>query len=347
MSNINGTMKAAQVSSAGGAFEIVERKIPDPGPDQVRIKVEACGVCHGDAAVKDGDMPEFDVEYPRIPGHEVAGTIDAVGADVTEWSTGQRVGVGWHGGHCFVCDTCRDGNFTNCEHKEITGITSDGGYAEYMVASHETLAAIPDGINPVTAGPLVCAGLTSYNALRRSIAQPGDLVAVQGIGGVGHTGIQFSRKMGFETVAVSRGTEKKALAHEMGAHHYIDSNATDPAVELSDLGGADVILATAPNSDAIEAVTGGLSPHGQLLVVAVPHHQLEVELAEFVNGRRSIQGWNCGHAYHTEETLEFSSMFAVEPMVDTYPLEEVDTAYERMMSGNTRLKAVIKPPHNL
>lgn len=339
-------MTAVQVSSPGGAFEIVDREIPEPEADEVRIKVQACGVCYGDAVTKEGEMPGLDIEYPRIPGHEVVGRIDALGADVTDWEVGQRVGVGWHGGHCFVCDRCRSGDFTNCEKKEITGITTDGGYAEYMCSSREALTPVPAGLDSTAAAPLVCAGMTAFNALRRSGAKQGDLVAVQGIGGVGHMGIQYANAAGYETVALSRGTEKRELAFELGAHHYIDAVASDPAEELQSLGGADVVFSTAPSSAAIESITGGLAANGTLLVVAVPHEPVELDLAEFVNNRRSMQGWDCGHAYHAQDTLECSELNDIEPMISTYSLTEADEAYAAMKSSDTRFKAVLQPPQH-
>src|SRR6478752_10078166 len=259
-------MKAAQISKAGGDFELVEREIPEPGAGQVRVKVEACGICHSDVLVKEGLWPGL--QYPRVPGHEVAGRVDALGDNVTGWTKGQRVGVGWHGGHCFVCEPCRRGDFVMCINRKVTGFDFDGGYAEYMIAPATALAAIPAELPAEEAGPFMCAGVTVYNALRNSGARAGDVVAVHGIGGLGHLGVQYARQMGFVTVAVGRGRDKEALARKLGAHHYIDSGAGDAAAELQKLGGARVILATAPNAQAISAIVDGLSVNGNLLVPA-------------------------------------------------------------------------------
>src|SRR5213083_3498267 len=281
-------MKAAQISKAGGNFETVERDIPEPAPRQVRVKVEACGICHSDVLVKEGLWPGL--QYPRVPGHEIAGRIDAVGADVTSWKKGQRVGVGWHGGHDFVCEQCRRGDFAMCVNRKITGIDFDGGYAEYMIAPAAALAAIPDELPAEEAGPFMCAGVTVYNALRNSGARGGDVVAVHGIGGLGHLGVQYARQMGFRTVAVGRGKDKEELAKKLGAHHYIDSDAGDAAAELQKLGGARVILATAPNAKAISALVDGLSVNGKLVVPAAPNEPLTVSAASLFMGRRSVAG---------------------------------------------------------
>ncbi|PCR89001.1 alcohol dehydrogenase [Natrinema ejinorense] len=334
-------MKAVEVPSPGGAFEVVERERPEPEGDQVLIEVDACGVCHGDAAVKEGDFPGID--YPRIPGHEVAGHIDAVGSNVTEWEVDDRVCVGWHGGHCFVCDSCRRGDFTNCSSSEITGLTTNGGYAEYMVAPREAVARIPDELDAVSAGPLVCAGLTAYNSIRNMDVSPGDTVAVQGIGGVGHMGIQFGSEMGFETVGLSRGTEKRELAFDLGADHFIDTEETDPVDRLRELGGADLVLATAPSTAAIESIIGGLAENGDLLVVAAPHEPLEAPVSQLINARQSIHGWYSGHSRDAEDTLEFSSLQGVEPLIETYPLERAPDAYDAMMANDTRFRAVLEP----
>lgn len=335
-------MKAVQVSAAGGDLEVVDRDVPIPDPDQVRIEVEACGVCHGDEMAKTGALPG--TSYPQIPGHEVAGRIDVVGNDVTEWQEGDRVTVGWHAGHCFVCDACRHGDFFNCENEtDVTGITRNGGYAEYMVASHEALARIPKGLDAVSAGPLVCAGLTAYNALRHADGEPGDLVAVQGVGGVGHMGIQFAHAAGFETVALSRGTDKENLAFDLGADHFIDTNSQDPANELQELGGAQVILGTAPSIGALESALGGLAYSGQLFSLAVPDDPLPTPVEQLVPNRQSVNGWSSGHARDAQDTLEFSARRDIEPLVETYPLEEADEAYDRMMSGEARFRAVLQP----
>src|SRR5437879_2296323 len=287
-------MKAAQISKPGADFELVERDIPEPGVGQVRVKVEACGICHSDFVVKEGLWPGL--QYPRVPGHEVAGRIDAVGSGVTQWKKGQRVGVGWHGGHDFVCEQCQRGDFAMCVNRKITGIDFDGGYAEYMIAPAAALAAIPDELPAEDAGPFMCAGVTVYNALRSSGAQSGDVVAVHGIGGLGHLGVQYARQMGFETVAVGRGRDKEALARKLGAHHYIDSDTGDAAAELQKLGGARVILATAPNAQAISALVDGLSPNGKLLVPAAPAEPLTVSVLSLIMGRRSVAGWYSGRA---------------------------------------------------
>jgi D-arabinose 1-dehydrogenase-like Zn-dependent alcohol dehydrogenase len=332
-------MKAAQVSKPGGDFELVERDIPEPGARQVRVKVEACGICHSDVLVKDGLWPGL--QYPRVPGHEIAGRIDAVGDGVTEWKKGQRVGVGWHGGHDFVCEQCRHGDFAMCINRKVTGIDFDGGYAEYMVAPVPALAAIPDELPAEEAGPFMCAGVTVHNALRNSGARPGDVVAVHGIGGLGHLGVQYARRMGFETVAVGRGKDKEALARKLGAHHYIDSSARDAAAELQKLGGARVILATAPNAEAISALVDGLSVNGNLLVPAAPADPLTVSVMPLIMGRRSVSGWYSGTARDSQDTLEFSALTGVHPMIEKYPLSRVADAYEQMHSGKARFRVVL------
>ncbi|HKJ30296.1 MAG TPA: alcohol dehydrogenase [Balneolales bacterium] len=333
------TMKAVQISKAGGDFELVERDIPEPYRHEIRIKVEACGICHSDAFVKEGLFPG--IEFPRIPGHEVIGRVDKVGADVTQWSEGQRVGVGWHGGHCFECEACRNGDFINCENAKITGISFDGGYAEYMVAPQEAIARIPDELDSAEAAPLLCAGITTYNALRNSEAKAGDLVAVQGIGGLGHLGVQYANKMGFETVALSRGTDKKKLAYDLGARHYIDTDSESAAEELQKMGGAKVILSTAPNSKAITSVLGGLGRDGQLMIVAASGEPVEVSPMMLIGGRKSIKGWPSGHAKDSEDTLNFSALKNTLPMVETYPLEKAAEAYERMITNKARFRVVL------
>ncbi len=332
-------MKAAQISKPGGEWELVEREIPEPGLRQVRVKVEACGICHSDVLVKDGVWPGL--QYPRVPGHEVGGRIDAVGSGVTTWKPGQRVGVGWHGGHCFVCEQCRRGDFAMCANRKVTGIDSDGGYAEYMIAREEALAAIPEDLPAVEAGPFMCAGVTVFNALRNSGACAGDVVAVHGIGGLGHLGVQYARQMGFETVAIGRGKDKEALARKLGAHHYLDSGATDAAAELQKLGGARVILATAPNAQAISAMVGGLSVDGTLLVPAAPAEPLTVSVMPLIMGRRSVKGWYSGTARDSQDTLEFSVLTGVKPMIETFPLEKVAEAYARMIQGKARFRTVL------
>jgi D-arabinose 1-dehydrogenase-like Zn-dependent alcohol dehydrogenase len=332
-------MTAAQIGTAGGDFELVERAVPEPGPGQVRVKVEACGICHSDVLVKDGLWPGL--AYPRVPGHEIAGRVDALGAGVRGWQSGHRVGVGWHGGHDFVCDECRRGDFTMCANRKVTGIDADGGYAEYVLAPAEALAAIPDEIPAEEAGPFMCAGVTVFNALRHSGARPGDVVAVQGLGGLGHLGVQYARKMGFKTVALGRGTDKAPLASRLGAHHYIDSATADPVAELQKLGGARVILATAPSAPAISQVVGGLGIDGHLLVPAAPSEPLTINVMPLVLGRRRISGWYAGSARDSQDTLEFSALTGVHPMIETFPLSRVAEAFERMHSGAARFRVVL------
>jgi len=332
-------MKAVQVSKAGGNFELVERNIPDPVRGQVRIKVEACGICHSDALVKEGHWPG--IQYPRVPGHEIAGRIDAVGADVPNWKPGQRVGVGWHGGHCFTCNACRRGDFVLCQNEKITGISHDGGYAEYMVTPAEAVAAIPDDLPAAEAAPLLCAGITVFNALRHSGARAGDLVAVQGIGGLGHLGIQYARQMGFRTFAIGRGKDKEALARKLGAVQYVDSAAGDPAVELQKFGGARVILATAPDSKSMSAVVNGLSNNGKLVVVGASFDPIAVSPIQLISGRKALQGWAAGTAKDSEDTMQFSALSGVRPMIEKYPLERAAEAYEQMISGRARFRVVL------
>lgn len=332
-------MKAAQISKAGGDFELVERDIPEPTAGQVRVKVEACGICHSDALVKEGLWPGL--QYPRVPGHEVAGHIDALGSGVTDWKKGQRVGVGWHGGHDFVCQQCRRGDFAMCSNRKVTGIDFDGGYAEYLIAPVAALAAIPDELPAEEAGPFMCAGVTVYNALRNSGARSGDVVAVQGIGGLGHLGVQYARRMGFKTVALGRGQDKAPLAEKLGAHHYIDSNVADTVAELQKLGGARVILATAPSAKAISAVIDGLGVNGNLLVPAAPMEPLSVNALSLIMGRRSVSGCYSGTARDSQDTLEFSGFNDVHPMIEKYPLNRVADAYEQMHSGKVRFRVVL------
>src|SRR5438309_2709996 len=332
-------MKAAQISKPGGDFELVERDIPEPGPGQVRVKVEACGICHSDVLVKDGLWPGL--QYPRVPGHEIAGRIDALGTDVNAWKKGQRVGVGWHGGHDFVCDQCRRGDFAMCVNRKVTGIDFDGGYAEYMIAPAEALAAIPDELPAEEVGPFMCAGVTVYNALRNSGARGGDVVAVHGIGGLGHLGVQYARQMGFETVALGRGKDKEPLAKKLGAHHYIDSDAGDATAELQKLGGARVILATAPNAKGISALVDGLSVNGNLLVPAAPSEPLSISVMPLIMGRRSVSGCYSGTARDSQDTLEFSASSGVHPMIEKFPLNRAAEAYEQMHSGKVRFRVVL------
>ena len=332
-------MRAVQVSRPNGPFELVEREIPDPGAGAVRIKVEACGICHSDSLVKSGAMPGF--KYPRVPGHEVVGTVDALGPGTTGVAQGQRVGVGWHGGYCGHCDACRRGDFFACRSGRITGLTHDGGYADYMIAHFSALALLPEGLSAIEAGPLVCAGVTTFNALRNSGARAGETVAILGIGGLGHLGVQFAAKMGFRTLAIARGSDKEALAKKLGAHQYIDSEKQDVAAALLKFGGAKVILATATNADAMTATLGGLAVHGKLLVLGAPHEPLKVPALILIGGRRSIMGWYSGTAIDSQDTLEFSLLAGVKAMTEVFPLERAAEAYERMMSGKARFRVVL------
>ncbi|MDT4967581.1 MAG: hypothetical protein QOJ64_2318 [Acidobacteriota bacterium] len=335
------TMRAVQVSRANGPFEIVERDIPEPGPGKVRVKVEACGVCHSDSLTKEGLWPG--IEFPRVPGHEVAGVIDALGTGVKGWSVGQRVGVGWHGGHCGYCRHCRHGDFFACEVSLLVcGVSYDGGYAEYMIAPAEALASIPDELSAVEAGPLMCAGITTYNALRNCGARPGDVVAILGIGGLGHLGVQFAAKMGFRTVAIARGADKEPLAKKLGAHEYIDSQAQDPAAELLKLGGASVIVATVTSGKAMSSVLGGLGVNGKFLVLGAPADPLEVPGLLLITGRRSVMGWYSGTSIDSEDTLNFSVLAGVRSMSEVFPLEKAAEAYDHMMSGKARFRVVLK-----
>ncbi len=332
-------MTIAQISKPGAGFQIVEREIPEPGPGQVRIQVQACGVCHSDVLTVEGYWPG--IQYPRIPGHEVAGIIDEVGEGVSAWKKGQRVGVGWHGGQDGTCRECRRGDFRNCQNLKIAGISYDGGYQEYMVAPIEALAAIPDTLSDVDAAPLLCAGITTYNALRHSGALPGDLVAVQGIGGLGHLGVQFAQKFGYKVAAVGRGSENATLAKKLGANIYIDSSATNAAEELQKLGGARVILATAPNSKAISELFNGLGPNGKLMVIGATFDPIEVTPIQLINGSKTIQGWASGTPADSEDTLRFAELTGVRPMIETYPLEKAAEAYARMLSGNAQFRVVL------
>lgn len=332
-------MKVVQIPKAGGAFELVERDIPQPGAGEVRIQVEACGVCHSDMMVKEGYWPGL--RYPRVPGHEVAGRIDELGAGVTKWKRGQRVGVGWHGGHCHDCAACRRGDFILCANGKITGFSFDGGYAEYMVAPEEAVAAMPEELSAEEAAPLLCAGITTFNSLRHTGALAGELVAVHGLGGLGHLGVQFASKMGYHTVAIARGADKEPLARQLGAAIYIDSAATDAAQELQKLGGARVILATAPDSKSISAISEGLGPNGQLLIVAAPSDPITINPLTLIGGRRSVQGWPSGTSSDSEDTLRFSARSGVRPMIERYPLARAAEGYAQMMSGKARFRVVL------
>jgi D-arabinose 1-dehydrogenase-like Zn-dependent alcohol dehydrogenase len=337
-------MRVVQITEPKGALELVERDIPEPGAGFVRIKVEACGVCHSDFFTKEGIWPG--IQYPRVPGHEIAGIIDAVGTGVAGWTPGQRVGVGWHGGHCGHCDSCRRGDFVTCQiASEVPGITYDGGYAEYMIAPAGALALIPEGLSAVEAGPLMCAGVTTFNPLRNSGARPGETVAVLGVGGLGHLGIQFAAKMGFKTVAIARGRDKEPLARKLGAWHYIDSQAQDAAAELAKLGGARVILATVTSGNAMSAVLGGLGVNGRLIILGAAAEPLEVTASLLIAGRRSIMGWPSGTSIDSQDTLSFSVLAGVRPMTEVFPLERAAEAYEVMMSGKARFRAVLTTGH--
>jgi D-arabinose 1-dehydrogenase-like Zn-dependent alcohol dehydrogenase len=332
-------MRAVQVPRAGGALELVERDIPEPQAGWVRIKVDACGVCHSDSLIKEGLWPG--IQYPRIPGHEVIGVIDAVGPDVPDWKSGQRVGVGWHASNCGHCDPCRRGDFFACQVELLTtGISFDGGYAEYMVAPAKALASVPDDLNSVDGAPLMCAGVTTFNALRNSNARGGDVVAVLGIGGLGHLGVQFAAKMGFKTVAIARGKDKEAFAKQLGAHHYIDSRASDPAAELNKLGGANVVIATVTNADAMAAVLGGLAPNGVLMVIGAAG-PLSVDPILLISGSRSVKGWYSGTSIDSQDTLSFSTLNAVHSMNEVFPLERAAEAYDCMISGKARFRVVL------
>ena len=331
-------MRAVQVTSANGPFEFVERNIPEPPARHVRIKVQACGVCHSDSFTKVGAFP---IQYPRVPGHEIVGIVDAIGADVPDWQAGQRVGVGWHGGHCGHCRSCRRGDFITCTTGQIPGISYDGGYADCTIVPFEALAAVPDELNAAEAAPLLCAGITTFNALRNSGIRPGDLVAVLGIGGLGHLGVQFAAKMGCRTVAIARGTDKQSLARKFGAHHYIDSNVGDVAGALNKLGGARVILATASSAKAMSATIEGLAPGGRLMVIGASPDAIEVSPFQLIGARRSIQGWPAGTSADSEDTLNFSALTNIRPMIETMPLERAPEAYERMMSGGARFRMVL------
>lgn len=333
------TIQAMQVLDPGGRFEEVEVPTPEPGAGEVRVRVEACGICHSDVFVKEGLWP--DLELPRVPGHEVVGRIDALGDGVEGFAAGDRVGVGWHGGHCFHCNPCRSGDFIACERGRVTGISYDGGYAEAMVAPAEALARVPDDLDPEEAAPLLCAGVTTFNALRHTGASPGDLVAVLGVGGLGHLGVQYAHHMGFRTAALSRGADKEDLAIDLGADHYVDTSVQDPAQALSELGGARVILATAPSSEAIQATVEGLGRDGELVVVGVDEEPVGIAPLQLIAARRTVRGWPSGHAKDSEETLEFSALRHVVPKVETFPLTEANRAYERMMSNEVRFRAVL------
>jgi len=332
-------MRAVQILAAGQPFELVEREIPEPGTGQVRIKVQACGICHSDSLVKEGLWPG--IAYPRVPGHEVAGTIDAVGAGVVGWKPGQWVGVGWYGGHCGHCESCRRGDFMTCRNGLVTGISFDGGYADFMIAPAQAVALVPQEISAVEAAPLLCAGITTYNSLRHSGARAGDLVAILGLGGLGHLGVQFAARMGLNTAAIARGKDKEPLARSLGARHYIDSQVQNPAEELTKLGGAKVILATVTSGKAMSAAVGGLGVDGKLIILGAAMDPIEVSGLQLIGGRRSISGWPAGTAIDSEDTMLFSALAGVRSMNEVFPLERAAEAYERMMSGQARFRVVL------
>jgi D-arabinose 1-dehydrogenase-like Zn-dependent alcohol dehydrogenase len=335
-------MRSVQVSKPRAPFEIVERDIPEPGPMQVRIKVQACGVCHSDSFTKEGLFPG--IQYPRVPGHEIAGVIDIVGKDVTtttEWKAGQRVAVGWHGGHCGHCESCRRGDFVTCRYAQVPGISYDGGYADYMIAPTEALAIIPDELSATDAAPLMCAGITTYNALRNSGARVGDIVAILGIGGLGHLGVQFAAKMGFRTIAIARGKDEEELVKKLGARLYIDNRSQNAVEELNKLGGAKVILATVPSGKAMSEILGGLAVNGKLVIIGASDQPIEVPPFLFIQGRRSLVGWPSGTSIDSQDTLSFSVLSGVRSMNEVFPLERAAEAYELMMNGKARFRCVL------
>jgi D-arabinose 1-dehydrogenase-like Zn-dependent alcohol dehydrogenase len=332
-------MMVAQVSKPGSSFELIEREVPQPGRGQVRLRVLACGICHSDQLVKENLWPG--IQYPRAPGHEVAGVIDEAGPEVEDWQPGQRVGIGWHGGQCNRCLPCRKGDFTNCIRLKITGMSYDGGYQEYMLAPVEALARMPDKLSPEDAAPLLCAGITTFNAFRHSGALPGDLVAIHGVGGLGHLGIQFASKFGFQVVAIGRGAENADLAAKLGASRYLDSSVVNAAEELTKMGGARVILTTAPNAKAMSALIDGLGVNGTMVVVGASPEAIEVSPIQLIRGRRSLQGWASGTPTDSEDTLRFAELTGVRPMIEKYPLSRVNEAYERMISGKAQFRVVL------
>lgn len=332
-------MKVAQVPKAGADFEIVEREIPQPGPGQVRIRVQACGVCHSDVLTKEGTWPG--ISYPRVPGHEVAGVIDEVGSGADPWTKGQRVGVGWHGGQDGTCLACRRGDFGNCANVKVCGISYDGGYSQYMLAPVEALAHMSESLDADEAAPLMCAGVTTFNALRHAGALPSDLVAVQGVGGLGHLGIQFAQKFGYKVAAIGRGPENSALAKKLGASVYIDSAATNPAAELKKLGGARAILATAPSSKSMSALVDGLGDNGVMVVVGASTDPIEVSPLQLILGKKSVRGWSSGIPTDSEDALRFAELTGVRPMIEKYPFVKAGEAYARMMSGQAQFRVVL------
>jgi D-arabinose 1-dehydrogenase-like Zn-dependent alcohol dehydrogenase len=339
-------MRSVQVSKPGGPFEIVDRKIPEPGPTQLRIKVQACGICHSDSFTKEGLIP--DIQYPRVPGHEIAGIIDAIGNNVVtsninanEWKEGQKVAVGWHGGHCGHCESCRRGDFVTCLYAQVPGISYDGGYSDYVIVPHEAVALVPDELSATEAAPLMCAGITTYNALRNSGARPGDIVAILGIGGLGHLGIQFASKMGFKTIAIARGKDEEELVKKLGAKKYVDNRSQNAVEELNKLGGAKVILATAPSGKAMSQILGGLAVDGRIVIIGASDEPIEVNPLLFIQGRRSLIGWPSGTSIDSQDTLSFSVLSGVRPMNEVFPLERASEAYDLMMSGKARFRCVL------
>ena len=337
MSSVQG--RAMQVPAAGGAFQLVKREFPDPAPGQVRIRVQACGVCHSDSLTKEGQWPGM--QFPRVPGHEIAGVLDAVASDVPVFKVGQRVGLGWHGGHCNYCPPCRRGDFILCENQPISGISYDGGYADYVLAPANAIALIPEDLPDADAAPLLCAGITTFNALRNSGARPGDTVAILGIGGLGHLAVQYAAKSGYRTVAIARGADKGPLARQLGAHVYIDSTAQDPAQELRKLGGAHLIVSTLTSAKALDWALNGLAPAGKLMIVGAPDGAVPINPFPLLLGRLTVAGWPSGTGMDSEDTLNFSALTGVRPMIETYPLEKAEEAYQRMMSGQARFRVVI------
>jgi D-arabinose 1-dehydrogenase-like Zn-dependent alcohol dehydrogenase len=333
-------MRVFQVPKAKEPFQLVEREIPEPAAGSVRIKVQACGICHSDEYAKEGSRPG--ITYPRVPGHEIAGVIDAIGSGVQGWEVGQRVGVGWHGGHCGYCNSCRRGDFVTCSKgRQITGLTCDGGYAEYMVISAAALAAIPDAISATDAGPLLCAGVTTFNSLRNSGARPDDIVVILGLGGLGHLGVQFAASMGFETISIARGKDKESFAKKLGAKLYLDSESQNVAAELEKLGGARVILSTVTSGKAVSAVLGGMGINGKTILVGNPDQPLEITGRLLIAGRRSICGWPSGSPIDSQDTLDFCALTGIRPMTEIYPLDRAPEAYDRMQSGKARFRVVL------
>ena len=344
-------MRSVQVSKPGGPLEMVERNIPEPGPMQVRIKVQACGICHSDSFTKEGLFPG--IQYPRVPGHEIAGVIDAIGKGIavattttttnstSDWKEGQRVAVGWHGGHCGHCESCRRGDFVTCSYAQVPGISYDGGYSDYVIVPHEAVALVPDGLSAPEAAPLMCAGITTYNALRNSGARPGDVVAILGIGGLGHLGIQFASKMGFKTIAIARGKDEEEVVKRLGARQYIDNRSQNAVEELGKLGGAKVILATAPSGKAMSQILGGLAVDGKIIIIGASDEPIEVPTSLFIQGRRSLVGWPSGTSIDSQDTLSFSVQSNVRPMNEVFPLERAAEAYDLMMSGKARFRCVL------